>query len=211
VIIGISGRKRSGKDSAAKALIDQGFKKLSFAEPLKRACAAALQLPFETFDSDELKEKQFDYPRVLTQAVLCDLVIELQLLGRVTAEQVVSIIKTGKNFVAECPRDMLVFVGTELVRDIIGETFWINILEEEIMKHENVVITDCRFPNERAMIKGLGGSVVLINRDSVGTTTSNHRTENSFGDVDEYDFVLNNDTTIKQLQQQLVACTKDVA
>lgn len=48
MIIGIAGKKRSGKDTVAKVLIDNhGFGKLAFADPIKRALCAMLSIEME--------------------------------------------------------------------------------------------------------------------------------------------------------------------
>ena len=56
VIVGLTGKARSGKDSAANALIQQGYIKLAFADPLKRAMAALTGEVLNAYHSDELKE-----------------------------------------------------------------------------------------------------------------------------------------------------------
>lgn len=56
VIVGLTGKARSGKDSAANALIQQGYIKMAFADPLKRALAALTGEVLNAYHSDELKE-----------------------------------------------------------------------------------------------------------------------------------------------------------
>lgn len=56
IIIGLTGKARSGKDSAANALIQQGYIKMAFADPLKRAVAALTGEVLNAYHSDELKE-----------------------------------------------------------------------------------------------------------------------------------------------------------
>lgn len=48
MLVGLSGKARSGKDTAASVLVEQfGFKQLAFADALKAGCAAMLNLPLE--------------------------------------------------------------------------------------------------------------------------------------------------------------------
>ena len=47
-MVGVTGRKRHGKDSVAKVLVDTGlYKQVSFAEPLYQAVAKILNVPVE--------------------------------------------------------------------------------------------------------------------------------------------------------------------
>lgn len=58
MIIGITGKARSGKDTLARVLRDhQGFDAIMwFAEPLKRAAAILFDIPFAEVMSDEFKD-----------------------------------------------------------------------------------------------------------------------------------------------------------
>jgi len=69
--------------------------------------------------------------------------------------------------------------------------------------HEGVVLDDCRFDNEAAMIHGLGGVVIRIERP--GCTRMGHLSENAIS-PDSFDTVLYNDfKTIFELQTALAA------
>ncbi len=56
-VIAISGWKRSGKDTAANYLIDRGYKRIGFADPLKDMVAKEYDIPREHCDDPEFKEK----------------------------------------------------------------------------------------------------------------------------------------------------------
>lgn len=57
VVVGITGLKRHGKDTAAKLLVNEyGFTKLSFADKLKDIVAIAFNVPREWLDDDTMKE-----------------------------------------------------------------------------------------------------------------------------------------------------------
>jgi hypothetical protein len=56
MIVGICGRKRSGKDSAANLLVEKhGFQKLAFADPLKKLAAQFLGFPSGLTQEDAFK------------------------------------------------------------------------------------------------------------------------------------------------------------
>ena len=56
--------------------------------------------------------------------------------------------------------------GTEAVRDIVAPDAWVMALQRELdrSRHERVIITDVRFPNEAAAITQWGGTLVRVVR-----------------------------------------------
>ena len=112
------------------------------------------------------------------------------------------------------PREILQFVGTEICRHI-SEAYHAEVLIRQILEEPNVnwIITDARFPNERAALKKLfGAMLVRIKRpgytppscfDSEEEAKADgHASELSFGDDSEYDAVIINSGTIEDLQNE---------
>ena len=63
------------------------------------------------------------------------------------------------------PRWILQYWGTEVCRAGFHDDIWIASLENKLRKSaDNIVISDCRFYNEVAAIKNIGGSVIWIQR-----------------------------------------------
>ena len=63
------------------------------------------------------------------------------------------------------PRLMLQLWGTEVCRRGFHDDIWIASLENKLRKiTDNVVISDCRFPNEIDSIRNSGGIVVRVKR-----------------------------------------------
>lgn len=80
------------------------------------------------------------------------------------------------------PRHAMVTLGTEWGRDMIGAEFWTSLWEEEVCAHINsglnVVVDDCRFPNELEVVKRRGGIAWRIVRpDHDGSSLPGHRSE----------------------------------
>jgi hypothetical protein len=78
MIIGIMGKKKSGKDTLANYIIQKyNFTKKSFAYPLKKICSYLFHIPFYSFESQELKECILDEwkmsPRQIMQKVGTDM------------------------------------------------------------------------------------------------------------------------------------------
>lgn len=56
-LIGITGKARSGKDTAARFFCQAGFRQTAFAEPVKQITAILCHEPLENFHDDVLKEQ----------------------------------------------------------------------------------------------------------------------------------------------------------
>jgi len=78
MIIGIMGKKKSGKDTLANYIIDKyKYTKKSFAYPLKKICSYLFHIPFHFFENQEFKECILDEwkmsPRQIMQKVGTDM------------------------------------------------------------------------------------------------------------------------------------------
>jgi hypothetical protein len=63
------------------------------------------------------------------------------------------------------PRWVLQYWGTEVCRKAFHDDIWIASLENKLRNStDNIVISDCRFPNEIKSIKDAGGIVVRVVR-----------------------------------------------
>lgn len=204
IIIGLAGRKRSGKDTAAKALIARGFKKLSFAQPLKEICASMTGLPFEHFDKDILKDANLFEPILLKGGEINRLLEGLHELAPLNRELAGSIMMRCTDMIFHTPRELMQFIGTDIVRDIISREYWTNTMRSKLRVANKVVITDMRFLEERQLLKSFGAKLVLINRIQEATERSGHASENSLGNNEDYDTILFNDQGIKDLQNNLL-------
>lgn len=138
MIIGVLGFAGSGKGTVADILVGKGFKKESFADPVKDAVAAIFgwersMLEGDTPESREFREKQDDF-------------------------------WSDKLGYSVTPRYMLQLMGTEAGRDTFHPDIWIHSLMNRASKNKNTVIADVRFPNEIDAIKEAGGFLVRVKR-----------------------------------------------
>lgn len=141
MIIGITGRIGSGKDTIAEYLIaNYGYQRMSYASTLKDAVAAIFHwdremLEGSTKESREIREqvdewwaKRLDMPHLT-------------------------------------PRWVLQYFGTDVCRKAFHDDIWIASLENKLTKMgNNVVISDCRFPNELSSLKRLGATTIRVER-----------------------------------------------
>lgn len=141
MIVGIAGFIGSGKDTIADYLITfKGFKRMSYAEPLKDAIAAI-------FDWDrEFLEGTTKYSREWRDQVDTWWAERLQ-IPHLT------------------PRWVLQQWGTEVGRRAFHDDIWIASIENKLRNiKDDIVISDCRFPNELKSIKRMGGITIRVSR-----------------------------------------------
>lgn len=141
MIIGICGFIGSGKDTIADYLVNfHGFRRESFANTLKDAVSAV-----------------FGWDRVLLEGRTKE--------AREWREQVDPWWAHRLNMPTLTPRWILQYWGTEVCRRGFHDDVWIASLENKLRtSNDNVVISDCRFPNEIASIKRAGGQIAWVQR-----------------------------------------------
>lgn len=140
MIIGICGFIGSGKDTIADYLVNfHGFRRESFANTLKDAVSAV-----------------FGWDRVLLEGRTKQ--------AREWREQVDPwwSKRLGRDIT---PRLMLQLWGTEVCRKGFHDDIWIASLENKLRNStDDIVISDCRFPNEIKSIREAGGIIVWVKR-----------------------------------------------
>ena len=141
MIIGVCGLIGSGKDTIADYLQNiHEFRRESFASTLKDAVAAV-----------------FGWDRELLEGRTKE--------SRAWREQVDAWWSARLDMPDLTPRWVLQYWGTEVVRRSFHDDTWIASLENKLRKTgDDVVISDCRFPNEIAAIKRAGGTVIRVVR-----------------------------------------------
>jgi hypothetical protein len=141
MIIGLCGFIGSGKDTAAKYLVNKGFQQESFAGTLKDTVSAI-----------------FGWDRELLEGKTPE--------ARLWREQVDPWWADRLAMPTLTPRWVLQYIGTDVFRNHFHGDIWIASLEKKLVdnKHNDIVISDCRFPNEVKVIQDLGGKVAWVKR-----------------------------------------------
>ena len=178
MIIGLSGKKGSGKDTCADYLVEKyHFIKISFADTLKDVCQLIFQLsPDQLYgDKKELVDERWGVsPRLI-----------MQFVGTGLFRNQMSQLIPG-----------------------IGKEFWIKVLQEKIKKllignpYANIIIPDCRFINEITFVKNMGGTVFRVNRES--NSNDSHESENETDNYSDYNGILNNNKSKEELYAELI-------
>lgn len=115
------------------------------------------------------------------------------------------------------PRLLLQLLGTQCGREIIHPNIWINALFADYNpidnkslqdpaaenSYPNWIITDVRFPNEAKAIKEKGGILIRVNRGYDNDINKAHTSETALDNYTEFDFVIENNGTIKELIEKI--------
>jgi hypothetical protein len=141
MIIGVCGFIGSGKDTVADYLTNfHGFRRESFANTLKDAVAQV-----------------FGWDRTMLEG--------RTKMAREWREQVDPWWAERLNMPNLTPRWILQYWGTEVCRKAFHDDIWIASLENKLRNsRDDIVISDCRFPNEIKSIKAAGGEIVWVQR-----------------------------------------------
>jgi hypothetical protein len=173
--IGIIGKARSGKDTAALALVaEHHYTRLAFADPLKELALAI----------DPLIPTAYGIH------------VRLSLLIRDSGWEY------AKDHYPEVRR-LLQRTGGG-VREI-DETFWLTATRKKLNAAEAwnlpVVVTDVRYPNEANMLRSRGFRLIRITRP--GLADDQHDSETAL-DTYPADFTIENTGTIADLRQAIL-------
>ena len=166
MILGLLGSKGSGKTLAASTLESKGFRRLSFAGPLKQLLSETFEIHLSFFTGGDLKEQP--YLNIVLDAVAVKRLIDhAKAFYPITESQATRAILNAPNAIIQTPRQLLQIVGTDIFRNHISKEYWLNVLKAQVTSTADYVIDDCRFPNEIEVIQGLGGYIIGIERLSL--------------------------------------------
>ena len=163
-LIGLVGRKGAGKDTAAAALVSQGYKVAKFAGALKAMIRGYLyylgvhdDAATALIEDAKVKEMASDY------------------------------------FLGQTPRHAMQTLGTEWGRDLVHPEIWVNACMAHCHQLKKAVITDVRFPNEVAAVLKAGGIIIRIVRNA-NCVMDGHASEKFIDSLDVSHEILNNGT-----------------
>ena len=191
MLIGVSGKKRTGKDLTASIiqwlLSDQDvpveafinssklerneyatIRCMSFAHKIKLHVSDVLGVPVEQMDDEEWRSKDLD--------------LEWEYIDN-NIKKVYT------------PRLLMQKIGTDMARAIHPD-YWVNALFIDYDPMENWAITDVRFPNEVKAITRNGGLVIRIERET--GLIDKHASEHAL-DMYPFTYYINNNGTIEDL------------
>lgn len=144
MIIGICGFQSAGKDTLGDYLVrEHQFVKLSFASLLK-----------------DIISILFSWDREKLEGLTTE--------NREWREKVDEWWANKLNMPKLTPRYVMQFFGTDLFRNHWHKDVWVTALEKKVINYlsenKNIVITDCRFPNEIDFIKKYNGILIHVHK-----------------------------------------------
>ena len=189
MIIGISGKAGSGKDTAAKML------EVLYANP---------DISYEDFANKRYK----NFADIQIVHFADSLKETAQVLFRIgeweTNTQEGK--KTTINWIGKTVRELLQGIGQGL-RDAIDFDLWVKILFANTEDWSNYIIADVRYPNEVKAIKERNGILLRIDRKGAGA--GNHSSETALDDYKEWDVHIENNGSIEDLFETMRIFTKN--
>lgn len=188
MIIGIDGFAGAGKDTIADIFVKNGFTKLSFADALRESAVYSTGFELSTFIDRNVKDKLFDQKYLLTEEVLTKFCTYLNFQSKV--DEVVS---KFINTEIDSPRHLLQFIGTEIGRQTLSPTIWLDKYDEKRANLGHIVTPDCRFDNERRHIKSTYKGLIWLVKRAGTEPVGKHISELDKWSDSEYDVVVQND------------------
>lgn len=186
MIIGITGKKRHGKDFTKDMLtyiLRNDFEihdveHESFAKSLKVMLCALTGQKMKIFNSDVKDTLMID---IITYNV------------KPINRNIKSIFKMNKNenyssyYVSV--REFMQWFGTEVMQTHFGKNIWINSVKKRLKKNKITIISDVRFPHEAEFIKKQGGVIIKVINPTVENNDT-HKSETSINNIKEdYTFI----------------------
>lgn len=179
--IGLSGYAQTGKDTVAEVLNQFGYKRVSFADNLRKILLTIDPImEYGGFGDDVRRVSD-----------------EVEIHGWEYAKK----IRTPDRPEGEI-RVLLQRLGTEGGRALLGDNIWVDTTLNNIPDGTKVVLTDCRFPNEAEAIHAVGGKVWRVTRPNVGAL-NNHPSETSL-DYYQFDAHIENKGTHQELRTTVI-------
>lgn len=190
MLIGISGKKQSGKNTVG-VILQCLYENATF-EQIEDTIDAGLMI----YDPKDMELVSF-------ASKLKE--IASNLIGSSYWEFESQIFKDEKNpLIGITNREILQKIGTSF-RKLFGEDIWIKVLFKYLEYKgldKNYIITDVRYKNEAKAIKERGGILIRVNRNTDSNDT--HQSEVDLDDYDKFDFIIDNNGSVKELIKKVI-------
>ena len=108
------------------------------------------------------------------------------------------------------PRDLLIYIGTDIIRNKIDPNFHINRLIEDIEVlsyfYDTFIVSDVRFPVEIEKVKEKYDDVTTVKMiresEELNEKQKANITETALDDFNDYDFVIDNSGSLEDLKKK---------
>lgn len=200
-IIGIAGRKQSGKSVLSNILINDEHKyhRFTYDNELKNLLCKLLSIDRPTLEILKNNSKQINFKFDKT---------DVDYLANITDIDNYIVMHETSDKTFSTVREMLQIVGTNIIRKY-NEDWHVNCVEKNIKKvfekdkNANIVIDDVRFQNEMDLINSMGGEMFFIIKPD-NWNVSNHESETSitWDMIKDQTNIIINDCTIDALKTE---------
>lgn len=191
MLIGISGKKQTGKDTVCKIIkaLDIWNRygdgdMLTFVKMLLKSSSPLGSMWYKHTFADKLKQ---------VLAVILNVRVEA-FEDNIFKMSYSEIAKPEGGYYTN--RELLQRFGTEVGRSI-SPTLWVDALFTSYSEDDHWIIPDVRFPSEAKAIKDRGGIIIRVDRETL--SHDNHPSETALDDYEGFDYRIDNNNDIEHL------------
>lgn len=210
MIIGISGKARSGKGEFANiAVAEFGAVQVSFAGPLKKEVGEFLTACKVEWEPRHLYGEQKDREQLLRVRLRnipkSDLGEHFKSFVMKHGHRLATSPERKSFYYAFTPRLLMQHWGTEIRRQHYGDDYWIRQAMAQCSDPNTLyVIDDVRYPNEAQAILDAGGLLYRVSRSGAPRTSSpHHLSEIALDKWQDWSAILFNTGTLWQYHEQI--------
>ncbi|QHJ78968.1 MAG: hypothetical protein [Caudoviricetes sp.] len=215
-MICLSGKKRSGKDTAAAFMREMGFKTYALADPIKESLLRAFEMHNIEMTLDMLNGVDYDREIVLdlntnqVRMILIDAVLhelsKQEICHEIYAKHLQSVYNVIKEQMAPFSvRKFMQVFGTDIMCNCVSNEHWLSYTKH---MSDGVVITDVRQPWEEEYFRKRNSDFVFIigKYKEYKETNDRHITERGLT-PQENDILIENHT-LEQLRKEIKCLLK---
>jgi hypothetical protein len=224
-LIAVSRVKGTGKDSVSSMLqyclsvpkmfrqyffyknfrkwIKPKYKRIAFADPLKKMLSNLLNISLDKFYIREFKEGCIINISTLEGSWLGEKLSDSK-FNKLVKQLDPSLMESNLSL-----RQLLQYFGTEIMQKYFGKRVWINSTMQN--RSEYTIVSDLRFIEEYNAVKEKKGIVIYVNRPNY--EFGQHASEREMKELlenDKYDFIIDNNGSIEDLFNQVKNIAKEL-
>ena len=212
-VVGFLGAKNAGKDTAAKALIAQGWQRVAFADALYKEVAEAYGVTVEFLQGRNTKETPL--PELALTNCADDNFVDIMMSisydkcfdeNQDTLAQFKTLVYEAEK--PRSPREVLQYWGTEYRRQTCGDDYWRKQVAQFIESQPecNFVVTDVRYADEAFLVtEHFSGQLARVSRPAQPRADDQHSSEQALRDYHvDFQFVNHEGPSGKRQLQEAV-------
>jgi hypothetical protein len=187
-LLGVVGFAGCGKSTVQKHLVAQGWHPFNFGSALKDVVAKLFDWPRELLEGDTIESREWR-----------------ETVDPFWNDKLSKTIRENFGGGDLTPRRAMQILGTDLVRNMLGQQFWCwrlqSAIEKELAQGRDVIVGDVRFDEEIRLIRDMGGKVWRVKRGqdpSPDEISKLHRSETDWMSS-ELDLTIENDGSVEDL------------